>query len=114
MQGTLARELLSSPKEVLSSDGRMLRVRCAVSSFSFAAHADYSQTSHFIQTLAPAHVVPCHGNTNEMDRLKKGLEMQAKEDESRRQIHARAVHATASGSEVPIFRTIFWVSIRDS
>lgn len=30
MQGTLARELLSSPKEVLASDGRMLKVRPAV------------------------------------------------------------------------------------
>lgn len=91
MQGTLARELLSSPKEVLSSDGRLLKVKCAVSSFSFSAHADYSQTSHFIETLAPAHVVLCHGNTNEMDRLKKALEKQAKDGGADRLIHAPAV-----------------------
>jgi Cft2 family RNA processing exonuclease len=96
LQGTLARELLSSPKEVLGSDGRMLKVRCAVSSFSFSAHADYSQTSHFIETLAPAHVVLCHGNTNEMERLKKGLEKQAKEEGADRLIHAPAVRIHAS------------------
>lgn len=68
-----------------------VQVRCAVSSFSFSAHADYNQTSHFIETLAPAHVVLCHGNTNEMERLKKGLEKQAREEGAVREIHAPAV-----------------------
>ena len=54
---------------MLSSDGRTLKVRCSVSSFSFSAHADYSQTSGFLDALAPADVVLCHGNTNEMERL---------------------------------------------
>lgn len=91
MQGTLAKELLTNPREVLSSDGRTLKVRCSVSSFSFSAHADYAQTSSFIDTLKPAHVVLCHGNTNEMERLRAKLTKAAETHGANRKIHAPAV-----------------------
>jgi cleavage and polyadenylation specificity factor subunit 3 len=91
MQGTLAAELLTNPREVLSSDGRTLKVRCSVSSFSFSAHADYTQTSTFIEALAPPHVVLCHGNVNEMERLRKALVKQAATHGVERQVHAPKV-----------------------
>lgn len=91
LQGTLAKELLTNPREVLSSDGRTLKVRCSVSSFSFSAHADYSQTSAFLDTLAPSDVVLCHGNTNEMERLRSKLSKAAETRGVERTVHAPAV-----------------------
>jgi cleavage and polyadenylation specificity factor subunit 3 len=91
VQGTLASELLTNPREVLASDGRLLKVRCSVSSFSFSAHADYSQTSTFIEALAPAHVVLCHGNVNEMERLRKALVKQAATHHVQREVHTPKV-----------------------
>lgn len=44
---------------------------------SFSAHADFPQTSEFVETLAPPHVVLVHGEAGEMARLKKALEQQA-------------------------------------
>jgi cleavage and polyadenylation specificity factor subunit 3 len=93
-QGTLAAELLTSPREILASDGRMLKVRCSVNAFSFSAHADYSQTSSFVEKLAPAHVVLCHGNTSEMERLRKALTKQAASQGARREIHAPKVRTS--------------------
>ena len=98
MQGTLAAELLTNPREVLAADGRVLKVRSSISAFSFSAHADYSQTSGFLEALAPAHVVLCHGNVTEMERLQKALVKQAATANVKREIHTprvrhRAQHA---------------------
>jgi Cft2 family RNA processing exonuclease len=91
MQGTLAAELLTNPREVMASDGRVLKVRASISAFSFSAHADYSQTSSFIEALAPAHVILCHGNQNEMERLRKALVKQAMTAKAERIIHTPKV-----------------------
>jgi Cft2 family RNA processing exonuclease len=90
-QGTLAAELLTNPREVMASDGRVLKVRASISAFSFSAHADYSQTSSFIEALAPAHVILCHGNQNEMERLRKALVKQAMTAKAERIIHTPKV-----------------------
>jgi cleavage and polyadenylation specificity factor subunit 3 len=91
MQGTLAAELLTNPREVLASDGRVLKVRASISAFSFSAHADYSQTSSFVESLAPSNVVLCHGNQIEMERLRKALVKQAATAKANREIHTPKV-----------------------
>jgi hypothetical protein len=44
--------------------------RCGVEAISFSAHADYEQTSGFLDTLRPPHVVLVHGEAERMARLK--------------------------------------------
>ncbi len=54
-------------------------LRATVEPISFSAHADYTQTSGFVQTLAPADIILVHGEHKEMDRLKNGLTNLGKE-----------------------------------
>jgi cleavage and polyadenylation specificity factor subunit 3 len=54
-----------------------LKLRMTVDANSFSAHADFPQTSQFVEALAPPHVVLVHGEATEMARLKKALEQQA-------------------------------------
>ena len=77
VQGTLARDILSSPSDILSRSGARLPLRCQVDAISFSAHADFPQTSEFLDALKPPHVVLVHGEANEMMRLKKALEQRA-------------------------------------
>ncbi len=49
----------------------------SVDVISFSAHADFRQTSGFVEALDPAHVVLVHGEAVEMGRLRKELEKQA-------------------------------------
>jgi cleavage and polyadenylation specificity factor subunit 3 len=46
-------------------------LRMSVDVISFSAHADFRQTSGFIEALDPAHVVLVHGEAVEMGRLRK-------------------------------------------
>lgn len=48
-----------------------------VDAISFSAHADFPQTSEFIDLLQPKHVVLVHGEATEMGRLKRALEQRA-------------------------------------
>ena len=49
----------------------------SVDAISFSAHADFPQTSEFIDELEPKHVVLVHGEATEMGRLKRALEQRA-------------------------------------
>jgi cleavage and polyadenylation specificity factor subunit 3 len=77
VQGTLARDILSSPSDILARSGARLPLRCQVDAISFSAHADFPQTSEFLDALQPPHVVLVHGEAVEMGRLKKALEQRA-------------------------------------
>lgn len=77
VQGTLARDILSSPSDILSRSGARLPLRCQVDAISFSAHADFPQTSEFLDSLSPPHVILVHGEAAEMGRLKKALEQRA-------------------------------------
>jgi cleavage and polyadenylation specificity factor subunit 3 len=48
-----------------------------VDAISFSAHADFSQTSEFLDALQPPHVILVHGEKGEMFRLAKALEQHA-------------------------------------
>lgn len=84
--GTLARDILSDATQVTSRAGVVLPIKCAVDAISFSAHADFPQTSGFVSALAPRHVVLVHGESVEMQRLKRALEAQA-ESEGRAPFH---------------------------
>lgn len=92
VEGTLARQLLSTPREVEAIDGGTITLRAQVSNVeshgmdslyfhlsrtirpqiaevSFAAHADSKQSARFIEALAPRTIILVHGERNEMRRL---------------------------------------------
>jgi hypothetical protein len=48
-----------------------LAVNCRVEALSFSAHADFEQTSGFLDELQPPHVVLVHGERNQMDSLRR-------------------------------------------
>ncbi|KAL4445408.1 hypothetical protein ABPG77_011233 [Micractinium sp. CCAP 211/92] len=77
VQGTLAREVLGNPAEVMTRNGVKVPLRMQVDAISFSAHADFPQTSEFLDALQPPHVVLVHGEATEMGRLKKALEQHA-------------------------------------
>lgn len=51
-------------------------LKMSVDAISFSAHADFDQTSKFLDLLRPSNVVLVHGEGNEMARLRKALERQ--------------------------------------
>ncbi|EIE25515.1 Metallo-hydrolase/oxidoreductase [Coccomyxa subellipsoidea C-169] len=77
VQGTLARDILASPSHVLTKAGAKVPLRMSVEHISFSAHADFDQTSQFVELLDPPHVILVHGEAVEMGRLRKALEQQA-------------------------------------
>ncbi|ODM88437.1 Cleavage and polyadenylation specificity factor subunit 3 [Orchesella cincta] len=73
VEGTLAKQILSEPEEVTLLSGAKVPLKMSVDYISFSAHTDYEQTSEFIRTLRPPHIVLVHGEQNEMGRLKAAL-----------------------------------------
>ena len=66
--------LCSSLKVILTILHHQVPLRMGVDAISFSAHADFPQTSEFIDELQPKHVVLVHGEATEMGRLKRALE----------------------------------------
>ncbi|QDZ21096.1 subunit 3-I of mRNA cleavage and polyadenylation specificity factor [Chloropicon primus] len=73
-EGTLAKHVLTEPKEVQLLSGQVVPLKMSVHYISFSAHADYTQTSEFLSTLNPAKIVLVHGEANEMGRMKSALQ----------------------------------------
>ncbi len=73
VEGTLAKQILSEPEEIVAQSGQKLPRRCQIEYISFSAHTDYRQTSEFVRALRPPHIVMVHGEANEMGRLKSAL-----------------------------------------
>ena len=60
VSGTLAKEITEMQvTQITAMNGQKLPLNCAVSYISFSAHADYDETSKFIEELRPTlqHVV---------------------------------------------------------
>ena len=53
----LLQHILSEPEEIVTMGGQKLPLKCSVDYISFSAHTDYKQTSEFVRTLKPAHIV---------------------------------------------------------
>lgn len=79
-------------------------LKMSVDAISFSAHADFPQTSEFVDELQPAHVVLVHGEATEMARLKRALEQRASASGRSRTIHmprvTQAVEITHKPSHI--------------
>ena len=74
VDGTLAKHVLSEPTHITSASGVRLPFRMSVHYVSFSAHADYRETSEFIDILRPANCILVHGDVNEgVGKLKAAL-----------------------------------------
>ncbi|KAH8024820.1 hypothetical protein MRX96_005528 [Rhipicephalus microplus] len=88
VEGTLAKTILSEPEEIATMVGQKLPLKMSVDYISFSAHTDYQQTSEFIRTLKPPHIVLVHGEQNEMGRLKAAIVREYEDDlETRIEVH---------------------------
>ncbi|KAH9373166.1 hypothetical protein HPB48_004911 [Haemaphysalis longicornis] len=88
VEGTLAKTILSEPEEITTMVGQKLPLKMSVDYISFSAHTDYQQTSEFIRTLKPPHIVLVHGEQNEMGRLKAAIVREYEDDlETRIEVH---------------------------
>ena len=73
VEGTLAKLIMNEPKEVTLLSGLVVPLNMRVHYISFSAHADFHQTSNFLQELRPPNIILVHGEANEMGRLKAKL-----------------------------------------
>lgn len=70
VEGTLAKQILGGPTEIVAMSGAKIPLRMTVEYISFSAHVDFSQNLGFIEAVKPAHLIFVHGESNEMGRLK--------------------------------------------
>jgi cleavage and polyadenylation specificity factor subunit 3 len=87
VEGTLAKQILAEPEEIVTLAGLKLPRKCQVEYISFSAHTDYYQTSEFIRTLRPPHIVLVHGEATEMNRLKCALQREYEDDDNPPTLH---------------------------
>lgn len=73
VEGTLAKTILSQPTEVTLSNGLNSSLNMSIHRISFSAHADFKQTSAFLDELDPSNIILVHGESKEMGRLKEKL-----------------------------------------
>ena len=71
---TLAREVLSEPKEIEVEKNEKKQLLMSVKNVSFSAHSDFKQTDEFIQALKPKNIVLVHGEVNGMKKLRTQIE----------------------------------------
>ncbi|KAH9320735.1 hypothetical protein KI387_015374, partial [Taxus chinensis] len=73
VEGMLTKTIMNEPKEVTLMNGLQAPLNMRVHYISFSAHADFSQTSAFLNELCPPNIILVHGEANEMGRLKQKL-----------------------------------------
>lgn len=73
VEGTLAKELLNDPEEIVASSGAKIPMRMSVDYVSFSAHVDFLQNAQFIETVNAGSVVFVHGEQHEMFRLRSAM-----------------------------------------
>ena len=60
--------------------GQRVKVNCSIEYISFSAHTDFKQTTQFVRSLKPAHIILVHGEQTEMQKLKDALISQYEEN----------------------------------
>ena len=73
VEGTLARQILAEPSEIVATSGAKIPMRMEVDYISFSAHVDFPQNSAFMEAVAPSHIILVHGEQGEMARLKSAM-----------------------------------------
>ncbi|GIL98418.1 hypothetical protein Vretimale_3784 [Volvox reticuliferus] len=101
VQGTLAKEILGGPSSITTREGRRVPLRIAVHNISFSAHADFDQTSGFLDTVKPPHVVLVHGEYGEMRKLAKALKDGAKAAGLAREVYTPVLQQTVAIEHQP-------------
>jgi len=71
---TFGKKIQNEPKFVTKKDGTSTPVKLQVCNISFSAHADFRETSEFIEKLHPKNVILVHGFKQRMFELKKELQ----------------------------------------
>ena len=74
VEGTMARNILNEPDEIIGMNGQKIPRRMSVDYISFSAHVDYTQNARFIDEVKAQHVVLVHGEQNNMSRLRAALQ----------------------------------------
>ncbi|KZT29191.1 Metallo-hydrolase/oxidoreductase [Neolentinus lepideus HHB14362 ss-1] len=87
IEGTLARDIMTEPTEIISLKGNPIPRKMSVDEISFSAHVDYSQNSEFIEMVKAQHVVLVHGEVNNMGRLRAALQSRYKDRDEEVKIH---------------------------
>jgi hypothetical protein len=80
VEGTLAHDLLSAPKEVTGLDNRIRSRNCDIEHITFSAHVDYTQNSAFIRSVKPDNIILVHGEKTGMKRLKDELDREIRKN----------------------------------
>lgn len=101
VQGTLAKEVLGGPTAITTREGRRVPLRMGVHHISFSAHADFDQTSGFLDAVKPPHVVLVHGEYNEMRKLQRALKDGAKAAGIAREVYTPVVQQTVAIEHAP-------------
>ncbi|XP_048531521.1 cleavage and polyadenylation specificity factor subunit 3-I isoform X3 [Triticum urartu] len=73
VEGSLAKAIISEPREVTLANGLTAPLHMQIFYISFSAHADFLQTSGFLDELRPPNIILVHGEANETGRLKQKL-----------------------------------------
>ncbi|KAM3318553.1 hypothetical protein ACQJBY_035986 [Aegilops geniculata] len=73
VEGSLAKTIINEPREVTLANGLTAPLNMQIFYISFSAHADFPQTSGFLEELRPPNIILVHGEANEMGRLKQKL-----------------------------------------
>ena len=80
VEGTLAKHILTEPEYIQSMNGGKIPLHMSVTYISFSAHADYTETSEFIDLIRPPHIILVHGDASEgVGRLRYALESRYKD-----------------------------------
>ncbi|KZS98426.1 Metallo-hydrolase/oxidoreductase [Sistotremastrum niveocremeum HHB9708] len=87
VEGTLARDIVNEPAEIISLKGNTIPLRMSVDEISFSAHVDYSQNSAYIEMVKAQHVVLVHGEQSAMGRLRAAMQHRYKERDEDVKIH---------------------------
>ncbi|KZP17938.1 Metallo-hydrolase/oxidoreductase [Athelia psychrophila] len=104
IEGTLARDIMSEPDEVMSQKGVPIQRKISVDYISFSAHVDYSQNSEFIEAVKAQHVVLVHGEQTAMGRLRAAMTSRYKDRDEDVKIHTprnlETLHLSFRGERV--------------
>ncbi|KAI0036848.1 beta-lactamase-like protein [Vararia minispora EC-137] len=87
VEGTLARDIMTEPDEIVSLKGNTIPRKISVDEISFSAHVDYQQNSEFIELVKAPHIVLVHGEQNAMARLRGALQAKYKNQNEDIKIH---------------------------
>ena len=73
VDNTLAKELFTEPKEIMTMSGQKVPRLLTIHNVSFSGHSDFTHTSKFIDSLKTKRIVLVHGVYGEMERLRERL-----------------------------------------